>query len=610
MNFLAELSPQAKAILGGLVVVLLLAVGANFIPRGGGSSAGGGEGGGAPSGQVVIYSNMEPKIAAEAAAVLKEKQIPFQLVKEGTAISVPQDKADEARIKLAVAGHPKEGDVGFSQLFGDKPNSFISTDFEKKTAYNRAIMGELSRIIRKIEGVENASVLLNIPEEQLFAEEKKPTTASVMVKLVPGRMLAKQQVEGIVHLVASSVPGLRTNNVTVVADNGKLLTEGMSDNAGDVEDRLATKALHQQMEMTRARETSVETKVQSLLDKVYGPGRAVVRVAMELDFTQEKRRQRLYAPPNDIKGGNAPTYSERTTERSTNGTSNGGVPGTTTNIPNYPMETAGGSSGGSTERTTERVQNNSYSMSESLTEGEIGTIKRMSVTVLVQGLQPDGVNNLTQIVTSASGADVARRGDSVVVRPVNFDDSQLRALKDLMEMEEKAKEAANPKNKKKEGGIPLSWIIGTGAAFVILFLLLAIMRMANRKEDTTDVLVNTLGDPGLPPQFDPNALAGYNNGYEMTGSVPAMGGVGEGPFSFLEQMDPEMVAELMAQERPGTAAGILALIDPGYADTVLSMLPPEMADDLVNRIQTQAELPAFQQKTISQQLKRRLGVPA
>ena len=219
MNFLAELSPQAKAILGGLIVVLLLAVGANFIPRGG-SSAGGGEGGAAPAGQVVIYSNMEPKIAAEAAAVLKEKQIPFQLVKEGTAISVPQDKADEARIKLAVAGHPKEGDVGFSQLFGDKPNSFISTDFEKKTAYNRAIMGELSRIIRKIEGVENASVLLNIPEEQLFAEEKKPTTASVMVKLAAGRMLAKQRVECIVQLVASSVPGLRTNNVTVVAVNG------------------------------------------------------------------------------------------------------------------------------------------------------------------------------------------------------------------------------------------------------------------------------------------------------------------------------------------------------------------------------------------------------
>lgn len=609
MNFFAELSPQAKAVIGGLLLVVLLAVGANFIPRGGGQSAGGEGGGSAASGEVVIFSNMEPKVAAEAAAVLKEKQIPFRLVKEGTAISVPADKADDARIKLAVAGQPKEGDVGFSQLFGDKPNSFISTDFEKKTAYNRAVMGELARVIKRIDGVENASVLINIPEEQLFAEEKKPTTASVMVKLGQGRAIGKEQVEGIVHLVASSVPGLRTNNVTVVNHLGKLLTEGMSDNAGDVEDRLATKALKQQMEMTREREAAVESKLQSLLDKVYGSGRAVARVAMELDFTQEKRRQRLYAPPNDLKGGNAPTYSERTTEKSSNGSSNGGVPGTTSNIPTYPMDTNSGANGSSSERTTERVQNSSYSMSESLTEGEVGQIKRMAVTVLVQGLAADRINDLTQIVTNASGADVARRGDSVVVRSVNFDDSQLRALKDLMDAEEKAKEAANPKSKKKEGGIPLSWIIGTGAAFVILFLLIAIMRMANRKEDTTDVLVNTLGDPGLPPSFDPNALSGYN-GMEMTGSVPQMGGVGDGPFSFLEQMDVETVAELISQERPGTAAGILGLIDPGYADAVLNMLPPDMADDLVNRIQTSPELPAIQQRTIAQQLKRRLGVPA
>jgi flagellar motor switch protein FliG len=88
------------------------------------------------------------------------------------------------------------------------------------------------------------------------------------------------------------------------------------------------------------------------------------------------------------------------------------------------------------------------------------------------------------------------------------------------------------------------------------------------------------------------------------------GGGEEGPFGFLEQMDPEMVADLLSQERPGTAAGILGLLNPGYADMVLQIMPPEMQEDLINRLQTQPQLPAFQQKTVAQQLKRRLGVPA
>jgi hypothetical protein len=219
------------------------------------------------------------------------------------------------------------------------------------------------------------------------------------------------------------------------------------------------------------------------------------------------------------------------------------------------------------------------------------------------------VNDLTQIVASTAGADVGGRGDQVVVRPVAFDTSQTDMLKALLDKEEAAKNgtAANG-GKKKEGGIPLGWIIGTGAAFLVLLILLAIMRMANRKEDTTDVLVNSLGDPGLPPQFDPNALAGFDG--SMSGSVPMAGTMGQGPFGFLEQMDPDTVAQLLAQERPATAAGILALVDPTFGDYVLGAMAPELQEEILNRLQSQPALPEFQQRTLAQQLKRRLGVPA
>ena len=608
MNFFAELPAQAKALIGGLFALVVVLGAVAFWPRGAAGSAEGGAPGAATPGYTVIYSNMEPKNAAEAGAELKSSFIPFQIIKEGTAIQVPSDKADEARVKLALKGLPKDADIGFSQLFGDKPNSFISTDFEKKVAFNRALNGELSRLIKKIEGVGAASVIINMPEDQLFSEERKPTTASVMVKQDATRKLNKQQVEGIQHLVASSVPGLKTNNVTVVSDTGSLLSDGMTENAGDVQDRLLAKALDRQMMLTRERENAVETKVQTLLDKIFGPGKSVVRVAVDLDFTQKKTKTRLFAPPADGAGRQAPTNSQKTTEKSNSGAP-GGFPGTTSNVPRvpgYPLESVTNGNGTQYERTSESTQNATYSMNDTLTEEEVGTVKRLSVTALIQGLPAERVPAMQQIVASTAGADVAGRGDQIVVQPVAFDTSQNDMLKQLLEQQEEAKKATT--SKKKEGGIPLSWVIGAAAVFLLLFLILAIVRLSNRKEDTTDVLVNTLGmDSGLPPNFDPNALGGYGPA-EMTGSVPMAGE--EGPFGFLEQMDPEMVADLLTQERPGTSAGVLAQLNPGFADMVLSVMQPEVQEDLINRLQTNPQLPAFQAKQVASNLRRRLGVPA
>lgn len=606
MNF-ADLPNQIKVMIGALLVVALLAVGANFIPRGGGDKVGA-DGAVVAPGQVLIYSNMEPKVAAEAAAELKEKNIPFQIVREGTALSVPADKADEARIKLAVKGLPKEGDIGFSQLFGDKPNSFISTDFEKKVAYNRALMGELGRVIKKIDGVETAAVLINTPEEQLFAEERKPVTASVMVKQMPNRVLSKEQVEGIQHLVASSVPGLKTNNVTVVSDTGKLMSDGMADNAGDIEDQLLTKALDRQMMLTRERETAIETKVQSLLDKLFGPGKSVVRVACELDFTQRKTMTDAYNAPTDAQGNRIVNNKERVEERGGSSGNSGGVPGVNSNVPQYPLQGGTDAMGGNQySKIRENESTTNLSRQRQLTEEEVGTLKRMSITALIQGLPAERVVSMTEIVTAAAGADIARRGDQVVVRPVAFDTSQTDMLKELIAQEAAAKNPDANAKKKSEGPVTLPWIIGTAAAVIVILAFLLIMRMASRKEDTTDVLVNSLGDPGLPPNFDPNALGGYQNQYEMTGQVPM---ANDGPFGFLEQVEPEHVADLLAQERPGNAAAVLSQLNPDYANMVLSVMPEDLQVDLLNRLDdNQPALPPFQQKTIATQLKRRLGVP-
>ncbi|MEB3283805.1 MAG: flagellar basal-body MS-ring/collar protein FliF [Candidatus Sericytochromatia bacterium] len=605
MNFFAELPAQAKALIGGLIAVIVVLAGVAFMPRGGSVESTGGP---AP-GYVTLFSNMEPKTSGEAGKALQLADIPFRITHNGTALEVPGTKADEARVKLAAEGIPKDGDLGFSQIFGEKLSSLVATDFEKKVAFNRALNGELSRIIRRIDGVLSASVIVNMPDEQLFTEQRKPTTASVMVKQDPAKRLTRKQVEGIQHLVASSVPGLKTNNVTVVSDAGSLLSDGMTENAGDVEDRVIAKALDRQLMITRERETAIENKVQSLLDKIFGPGKSVVRVAAELDFTQKRTKTRLFAPPADGSGRSAPSNVQRVRESSSGGAANqGGPPGSALNGPKintYPLEIAGGAPEKTYERTAESTQHGTYSMNDTLTEEEVGTIKRLSVTALIQGLPAERVPAMVQIVAATSGADVGSRGDQIVVQPVAFDTSQTDMLKQLLEQQEQAKQPAN--SKKKEGGIPLSWILGIAGGFLVLLLLLAVVRLSNRKQDTTDVLVDSLGDTGIPQNFDPNALGAFGPA-EMTGEVPFSGD--DGPFSFLEQMDAEMVAELLSQERPGTAAGILAQLNPGFAEMVLSVMPPDSQDDLINRLQGSPSLPAFQARQVATNLKRRLGVPA
>ncbi|MEB3221508.1 MAG: flagellar basal-body MS-ring/collar protein FliF [Candidatus Sericytochromatia bacterium] len=612
MNFFAELPGQAKALIGVLATLVVVLAGVAFIPRGGGAEAASTAAGPAP-GYVVLFSNLEPRVAGDAGKVLQTAQLPFRITKDGTSLEVPAERADEARVKLAAEGIPKEGDLGFTQIFGEKLSSLVATDFEKRVAFNRALNGELSRIIRKIDGIQAASVIVNMPEERLFTEERKPTTASVMLKQDPAKRLAKQQVEGIQHLVASSVPGLKTNNVTVVSDTGSLLSDGMTENAGDVQDRLVAKALDRQLMLTHEREAAIESKVQSLLDKIFGPGKSVVRVAVDLDFTQKRTKTRLFAPPADGSGRSAPSSTQKVTERTTGGKAggtSGGVPGTSSNlprVPGYPLEEvpSGGATGSQYERTAESTQHGTYSMNDTLTEEEVGTVKRLSVTALIQGLPAERVPAMMQIVASTSGADVGGRGDQIVVQPVAFDTSQTDMLKQLLEQQDETKKAKGPK--KKEGGIPLSWIIGVAAAFLALLLLIAVFRLSNRKEDTTDVLVDSLGDTGMPSNFDPNALGAYGP-TEMTGQVPGAGE--EGLFFFLEQADRESVAELLSRERPATAAGILAMMNPGNAEDVLAVMPPELQEQIFAKLQEGSQLPAFQARTIATKLRRDLGVPA
>lgn len=168
-----------------------------------------------------VYSNLDLKDAANVIARLKELKIPYELKEDGTAISVPKERADDARLGLAEKNLPVGGMVGW-EIFNE--TRMGATDFDRRIQLIRAISGELSRTIRRLQGVEDARVQIVIPETRLFEVTKVPVTAAVLLKIAPGFRLSPEQVSGIVHLTASSVENLQPENVTVVDEGGNILT--------------------------------------------------------------------------------------------------------------------------------------------------------------------------------------------------------------------------------------------------------------------------------------------------------------------------------------------------------------------------------------------------
>ncbi len=230
----------------------------------------------------LLYGDLDQKEAAEIVAYLKDNGIPYKVRDKGSTIVVPSNMVYEARMNLAKDSLPR-GEVGF-ELFDEV--KFGMSNLAQKVNYRRALQGELTKTISHLDGVEWAKVQIVIPEPSLFIEDEKPSTASVILKTRTGQRLKPLQIAGITHLVSASVEGLSPENVTITDSLGNLLsrTEGstLSGVAGD------------QLELRRKMEDYYATKALSLVERITGSGKAIVKVSADLDFKQVDEKQVEY----------------------------------------------------------------------------------------------------------------------------------------------------------------------------------------------------------------------------------------------------------------------------------------------------------------------------
>ncbi|MDP6978840.1 MAG: flagellar basal-body MS-ring/collar protein FliF [Myxococcota bacterium] len=325
----------------------------------------------------LLFRGLDEGEVAAVVDALAAENIAHRLEEAGTAIHVPAALVHEARIRVAAKGLPAGRGVGF-EIF-DKGN-FGVTDFVQKVNYKRAMQGELARSIEQVESVEAARVQIALPEKTVFLRKNQAhVTASVVARLSPGRDLSEDQVEGIVHLVASSVEGLQSKNVTVVDNHGRLLAPIGSGPPGP---NAPDGALAQQSRL----EASLEGQVVSLLERTIGIGNVSAQVTAELDWTKVEQTEERFDPDSQV--ARSERISEDSSSDALGGAGEAGGPaGVVANAPDTAV--AGGGGGGGRQSASNRTTSTiNYEINKvvSHTELPMGTIKRLSVAVLIDGM--------------------------------------------------------------------------------------------------------------------------------------------------------------------------------------------------------------------------------
>lgn len=366
----------------------------------------------------ILYSNLGDEDSGMIIQKLKDMKVPYKVTPQG--IMVPSDKVYSLRLELAAQGLPQGGGVGF-EIFDKR--DFTMTDFIQRLNYQRALQGELSRTIKSLPEVESCRVHLAIPEKGLFAKEEEKPKASVFLKLKHGRRLSQSQIEGIVHLVSSSIDGLSPEDVTVVDSRGEMLTAPKKDNL--------IALTQSQIEFQQMVERDLEERVTAILEPVVGKGKVRAKVSAQIDFTKTEKTEEKYDPDSQV------VRSEQKVVEKSSRTNPGGVPGVSSNIPGKTGAEI--TTGSYSEKKSETVN---YEISKVTSHTVLlpGEIKRLTVVALVDGIynQAEGskdkryiprtdeeLKKFETMVKNAVGF-IAKRGDDVRVINMPFQDDYIQ----------------------------------------------------------------------------------------------------------------------------------------------------------------------------------------
>jgi len=394
----------------------------------------------------VLYTDLNKEDGRKIAVLLEEKKIPYQFSDDGKTISIPEDLVGVWRLEIAKLGTSFSGTVGY-EVF-DK-QSFGTTSYVQKVNKQRALEGELVKTIMYIQGVKRARVHISIPESSPFVAEKKAPSASVVLELNPGVSLTPAEIKGVASLVASSVEEMRPENVVILDDRGKKLSENIGDSlTATTANRLALEAQLNQ---------KYEKQIEEILGKVVGDGKVVAKVTVDLDYTEAVSTETSYDNEN------AAVVSEVKNTQNLDGSrpSPQGIAGARSNLPGEEPQPGVAETKNNVKK---ELTTRNFNVPTKVTQSKkpAATVKTVSAAVMIDGkrvpvLGEDGqvqldkngnpvmkyekwsdadLANFSQIVASTLGTS-DKRGDKLVIKNMEF------AREDMSVADAMLKEQAN-----------------------------------------------------------------------------------------------------------------------------------------------------------------------
>ncbi len=345
-----------------------------------------------------VVAGVTPQEAGKVQQTLSSAGIDNQLQNGGTAVAVPNDQVDQARVAIATSGVPVSNQPGL-ELF-DKAK-LGTTDFQQQVMYKRALEGQLSNMISQINGVDSATVTLVLPENQLFTDQASLASASVL--LSGTTQLDPAAVRGIAKLVSGSVQGLTDKRVSITDSNGQLIWPSAAASGSGPTKQAAQDAFSAQ----------VGARINGLLAATLGPGMAYVQVSSDLNVDKTRLQKLTYGPKAGI-----PLVTDRSQESLDGNGTAGGTAGTAGNVPVYQ---AAGANGGAT-RYRQKADKTTYGVNKQVQSTIVapGTVNRMSVALVVSSKVPPARLQQLQRTVSAAAGLVPARGDQISVAQMPF----------------------------------------------------------------------------------------------------------------------------------------------------------------------------------------------
>lgn len=380
----------------------------------------------------VLFSNLADKDGGAVVAALGKMNVPYRMSETGTAILIPADDVHKTRMMLAEQGLPQGGNVGFELM---KDTQFGASQFSEQVTYQRAVEGELARSIEAMQSISSARVHLAIPKETLFVRDHKQPTASVLLNLHPGRAIGDGQIAAIAWLVASSVPDLGVENVSIVDQSGRLLS------SKSTTEGLGVSSTH--AKYTAELEQRTASRVLSILTPLLGAGNVHTEVTAEIDFNQREQTSEVYRPNQNPEL--AAVRSEQINESAQHGVTPAmGVPGALSNEPpaqpvapivvtsENDQNNANSVLSGPSSNQMNKTVNYEVDRTISHVKESVGQLKRLSVAVVVnhrlddegvmQPLTDDEIEQIRTLVQQAVGYS-EDRGDTLSVANAPFNNA-------------------------------------------------------------------------------------------------------------------------------------------------------------------------------------------